>query len=90
MEENPIDARIGLSSLQREAEEARLWAEEEAQVAAEKAHLEEECTWEQECLAEEARVWAEEEAQMQEEEEWDTVEQDLHQVGGSSKGKVPQ
>ena len=56
-------------------------------MAAEKAHLEEEeHKWEhaleQVHLAEEAWVWAEEG-------EWDMVEWDLHEAGGSSKGKAP-
>ena len=46
-----------------EAEEAQLWAKEEARVAVEQARRaeEEECGWEQVHLAEEARVQAEEE-----------------------------
>ena len=65
-----------------EAEEAHLQAEEEAQVAAEKAwREEEECEWEQ---------LAKEEAWACEEEEKVAVERSLHEAGGSSKGKAPQ
>ena len=91
-----LDAQIAVAEQEEwEAEEARLWAKEEARVAAKKACLkEEEREWkhtlEQVHLAEEARAWAEEEARMREEEEQDTVEWDLHEAGGSSKGKAPQ
>ena len=65
---------------EREAEEAHLQAEEEAQVATKKARREEEeCkqehVWEQECLAEEAWVRAEEE-------EWVAVEHSRRAGGG--------
>ena len=80
---------------------ALLRAEEEAWVAAEKAHLEEEerthehareLVWE----AEEARVWAEEEAwrqggewHAQDEEDCLTVERDLREEGGPSRERAP-
>ena len=63
-----LDTQIAAAEQEeRGAKEARLQAEEEARVAAEKARLEEE-VWEQEhvlkvvCQAKEARVRAEEEA----------------------------
>ena len=89
-----LDAQIAaVEQEEQEAEEARLRAKEEAQVATEEAHLEEEeheqeHALEQVRLAEEAQAQAEEEARMREEEERDTVEWDLHKAGGSSKEKA--
>ena len=71
-----LNAQIaGVEQEEREAQEARLWAKEEAWVATEKASREEE-EWEQEeaWLAKEARAWAEEEAWAPEEEERVVVE----------------
>ena len=97
-----LDAQIvAAEQEEREAEEARLWAEEEAGVATEKAWLEEEeREWErvleQARQAEEAWAWAEEEAQRQEEErrvreEEDrlVVERDLREEKGPSRERAP-
>ena len=70
----PLDAQIAAAKQEEcEAKEARLWAEEEACVAAEKAWLEEEAHKRELALEEvrkaaEAQVRAEEEARKQEEE----------------------
>ena len=55
---------------------------EEAQVAAEKACLEEECK--RDCLAKEARAWTEEEAWIQEEEEQDAWSRTSTRWGGGA------
>ena len=99
-----LDAQIvAVKQEEREAEEARLRAKEEACVAAEKARLEEE-TRKRELMLEEVQVWAEEEAQKQEEErrvheeeEWHVrkeeerpmVERDVREEGGPSLERAP-
>ena len=84
---------------EREAKEAQLQAEEEAQVTAEKACLEEEerkqvRVREQVCQAEEAWAQAEEEAwrqeeerRVQEEEDHLVVERDFRKEGGPFSGE---
>ena len=72
-----------------EAEQACLWAKEEARAAAKKAQREEDDqVQEQACLTVEARAWEEEQCTRKEEERL-AVERDLRKVEGPSRERAP-